>query len=633
MPSALRPVTHTPPEEDRPDSPVEWLGLVDKHGDPIPAAAGIENLGSPERAGAQVTAFAPASPPRRATSLTRRNGNGQRNATLAAASSLRPRSRLTSPITAPRRQLTFDPTIDVAHHAGTIAVSDITQPAERTLSGDWRQNRSAVLADLDASTRTAFLSAMTVVFEAYRLHSSTGDWSACARILRILLDYPALAMRVGTPKERRVYFQQAGETARQMVHTIMATAPVISAEPDAARASDLPPPPAIMGKAHAPSEVVQQMYPVEPAPTAIIASATKTAALDEEQRVRNVRRSRTILRHRGSHALSRAGKALHSLPRAPINATTLTTLRALHPQASAPMGALPAHHAAELISVEKVLGRAVKRCDNGSAPGNSGWSGAHLAAIMSGCTKEAVQGFHLLIRDVCNGVFTGELHRRLQACCLTPLSKKNDPNGVRPIAVMQVFTKCAAHCAVLLIEDRIPSLFPTTQYGVKRSGGSETAAHLMRCLLRRCSRMSPHQAAALELDFENAFNTASRQRVWETLLRHAHATGPMLKAFYVQYSEASPLLVYDGNQFVTELSSTEGVRQGDPFAALAFALTVQPLYEAAIATIKSSNGNGVAIQDDLAAVATWREVLKVFDYVRAHSHEYGLKLRVDKCAT
>jgi hypothetical protein len=65
-------------------------------------------------------------------------------------------------------------------------------------------------------------------------------------------------------------------------------------------------------------------------------------------------------------------------------------------------------------------GRAVKRCDNGSAPGISGWTGAHLATITSGCTKEAVQGFHLLIRDMCNGAFTGELHRRLQACCLTP---------------------------------------------------------------------------------------------------------------------------------------------------------------------------------------------------------------------
>jgi hypothetical protein len=232
--SAFRSLADTPPTEDRPNSPGEWLGLVDKHGDPIPAAAVTQDLGSPERVGGLIAPFAPASPPRRATSATRKNGSGRRSATLAAAASpLRPRSRLTSPIVAPRRQLTFDPAIDATHHAAVIP-TDMTQPAERTLSEDWRQNRSAVLADLDASTRPAFLSAMTVVLEAYRLHSSTGDWSACARILRILLDYPALAMRVGTPKERRVYFQQAGEAARQMLHAITMTAPVVSAEPDAA---------------------------------------------------------------------------------------------------------------------------------------------------------------------------------------------------------------------------------------------------------------------------------------------------------------------------------------------------------------------------------------------------------------
>ena len=75
------------------------------------------------------------------------------------------------------------------------------------------------------------------------------------------------------------------------------------------------------------------------------------------QRLRNVRRARTILRHRGPHALSRAAKALQSLPRAPINASTMAALRALHPQAVSPMGPLPAHHAAQLISVEKVLDR------------------------------------------------------------------------------------------------------------------------------------------------------------------------------------------------------------------------------------------------------------------------------------
>ena len=357
-------------------------------------------------------------------------------------------------------------------------------------------------------------------------------------------------------------------------------------------------------------------------------SVTKTQEQQEEHQLRRVNK---IMQSGGRNSLSRAFKVIGSRPRAPINEQTMTKLRALHPQAKSPMGSLPIHQAAELVTIEKVLDRAVKRCDNGSSPGVSGWTGAHLAAIMAGCTKEARRGFALFIRDVCNGVFTGELHRRLMACCLTPISKP-DNVGIRPIAVMETFTKCAAHCAVLLIEDRIHLLFPTIQYGVKRSGGSETATHLIRNLLRRCSRNSPHLAAVLNMDFENAFNTVSRKRVWETLVSHAHITGPLLKAFYVQYSEPSPLLVYDGSTFIEELQSTEGVRQGDPFAGIAFSLAVQPLYVAAIAAMeKDAAGHGVAIQDDLAAIATWRETLKVFDYVREHAHAYGLKLRADKC--
>ena len=103
----------------------------------------------------------------------------------------------------------------------------------KQLSEDWRKNRSAVLSDLDSSTQPAFVSAMTVMFEAYRTHSTTSDLSSCSRILRILLDYPALAMRAGTPKERQVYFQHAHE-AREMLNVITMTpegqldAPLIS---------------------------------------------------------------------------------------------------------------------------------------------------------------------------------------------------------------------------------------------------------------------------------------------------------------------------------------------------------------------------------------------------------------------
>jgi hypothetical protein len=64
--------------------------------------------------------------------------------------------------------------------------------------------------------------------------------------------------------------------------------------------------------------------------------------------------------------------------------------------------------------------------------------------IWQGGSPEAKKGLTLLIRDICNGVYSGEIQQRLLACRLIPLAKPN--NGIRPVAVGEVFTKCAAHC-------------------------------------------------------------------------------------------------------------------------------------------------------------------------------------------
>ena len=196
--------------DGRPNSP-EWMGLVDGHGNPNPTY----NSGDP------ITLFAPASPPRRAPSSgssgTRKNMNGRLSATQMATSPLRSRPGPASS-TAARRQVTFDPAVNKVHH---MATTDITQPAGQPPSSeDWRQNRPAVLANLDATTLPAFTSAMSVVFEAYAPHAVTSSWTQCQTVASILLDYPALAMRTGTSRERQIYFQQAEQASKGMLQKI-----------------------------------------------------------------------------------------------------------------------------------------------------------------------------------------------------------------------------------------------------------------------------------------------------------------------------------------------------------------------------------------------------------------------------
>ena len=65
-------------------------------------------------------------------------------------------------------------------------------------------------------------------------------------------------------------------------------------------------------------------------------------------------------------------------------------------------------------------------------------------------------------------------------------------------------------------------------------------------------------------------------------------------------------LVYGHTGLHSQLESSEGVRQGDPFSAFAFALSVQPLYEAALAGFIESHG--VSILDDLTLVGPQEQV-------------------------
>ena len=197
--------------------------------------------------------------------------------------------------------------------------------------------------------------------------------------------------------------------------------------------------------------------------------------------------------------------------------------------------------------------------------------------------------------------------------------------GVRPVAVGDVFVKCAAHCAMVLIEDNMRHFFPSIQFGVRRAGGSETAAQLIRAALRQSTVTHSGLSIALKIDFRNAFNCVSRKRIWETLLKHKRAE-PMLKAFYYQYCDPSPLLVFDGVDLFDELESSEGVRQGGPFAAFAFALVVQRLYERALEEAERCKG-----VSDCNIVGPVTEVMAVYDYTLAHAREFGLELVPHKC--
>ena len=209
---------------------------------------------------------------------------------------------------------------------------------------------------------------------------------------------------------------------------------------------------------------------------------------DDDPLKRAVKRAVNIVREGAPRALSRAARALLQSPLAPIDDETIAQLRSLHPVATESLQSLPRNKAVDLVAVDpSTLFRLLKlRVNNGSAPGPSGWTGSHLMLLVESGTEEAKTGLTLLTKDICNGVFGGSTQQRLLASVLMPISK-NGGKGIRPIAMGEVFVKLAAHYSMSLIESQLPSLFPRIQFGVKRAGGSESAAQLTRAVTDRLS--------------------------------------------------------------------------------------------------------------------------------------------------
>jgi hypothetical protein len=131
----------------------------------------------------------------------------------------------------------------------------------------------------------------------------------------------------------------------------------------------------------------------------------------------------------------------------------------------------------------------------------------------------------------------------------------------------------------------------------------------------------------LKTDFANAFNACRRSHIWKALLSKPEAA-PLWRLFHFSYGQSTPLHTYDqGNLFAT-IESCEGVRQGDPLAAFAFALAVQPLYEEVIRDLECK---GVAIQDDLTLIGPSHAVLEAFERLKRLAPDYHLDLQSTKC--
>ena len=117
--------------------------------------------------------------------------------------------------------------------------------------------------------------------------------------------------------------------------------------------------------------------------------------------------------------------------------------------------------------------------------------------------------------------------------------------------------------------------FVPLQVGVGVSGGCEAAIHAARRFL---SGM-PEGWVMVKLDFSNTFNSLHRRAILEAIVSRAP---DLYRYCHASYAAPSSLIF---GEF--EISSEEGIQQGDPLGSLLFCLCVQPLLDSIIARFVS----------------------------------------------
>lgn len=347
-------------------------------------------------------------------------------------------------------------------------------------------------------------------------------------------------------------------------------------------------------------------------------SATAATTSDEH----TIRRMVKHVSSGTSHAIRRASRAAFQPKLAPPNDETVAKLSALHPDRSA---VFPSHDiravppVATADDISEALRRGVAR---DTAPGPLGWTGELIAPLMA--DADCAAGVTTLINELIGGRLSPQA---IAAVTATRLIAATKPGGdIRPIGMGDAFYKIAGEIVCRRLAPSLHEVFPRIQLGIGVPGGVQIAFHL----LQRALEAHPN-AVAIKFDVRNAFNTRRRDLIADSI-RDTPKLHPMWPLFRSVYGRSGTALVYGAERRLTGcVSVREGVIQGDRIASLAYAASMQPLYERLYDQTDGLH-EMTAIHDDLNAVGTVEGICALIANVAREYEAQKITLNWQKCS-
>ncbi|KAL0213722.1 hypothetical protein P9112_005906 [Eukaryota sp. TZLM1-RC] len=187
---------------------------------------------------------------------------------------------------------------------------------------------------------------------------------------------------------------------------------------------------------------------------------------------------------------------------------------------------------------------------------------------------------------------------------------------VPPIAVSECIHNISSACCLSRFNEKAQTNLLPFQYGINTTDGVFSAIFATDVLFRQ-----NESNVCMSLDFSNAFNSLSRCSIHGALLQYMPELMPY---FQSTYSTSSNL--HFGNSI---LSSSSGVKQGDPLGPLLFCLSIHPILLQTQEMFPSLKM--IAYVDDVVFTGDLNFVKEAFVCFKELFTKIGLRLNLLKC--
>ena len=242
------------------------------------------------------------------------------------------------------------------------------------------------------------------------------------------------------------------------------------------------------------------------------------------------------------------------------------------------------------------------------------WTNSFREANRSSDDRAYITAFTWFTNQVVSGAdWTGDYFREVRLVAIKQPSGRH-----RPIQIAETLDRFIGKVLLAQFVDTLRAHFGELQ-SVVAEAGADKVIHHVRSLL------SLPDSSILVLDFANAFNEVSRAAIRRELSEHFPT---LLPFFDLRYRDATTVRFGD-----CTIECNEGVRQGDPWGAVFFALALHPVLE----QMQEKYIDHVTIRayaDDVNNIALgtrlpWGQYLLDFTSL---AERIGMKIRISKSA-